>query len=257
MREGSAPMAKGFAAGHLLAGRAPRAREPRAIGVATIATRPAGRLSIDPMVSSCHIHPGAIHLPGYLSIDEQRALLALCREVAGGPAGPYTPTVRGGATMRIQMLCLGLHWNALTYRYEPSRSDFDGLPAPPLPPDLSALARRVAGDAGMQIDPDICILNFYPAGGRLGLHQDKDERPDTLAAGVPVVSLSLGDSAKFMLGGTRRKDRVATLILHSGDAFVLGGESRLRYHGVSAILPGTAPPGLGLEGRVNLTFRQY
>jgi DNA alkylation damage repair protein AlkB len=109
----------------------------------------------------------------------------------------------------------------------------------------------------MAIEPDICIMNRYTAEGRLGLHQDKDERPETLAAGVPVVSLSLGDTAKFMLGGTRRKAPIQTILLESGDAFVLGGSSRLRYHGVSRVLPGTAPAELGLEGRFNLTFRQY
>jgi DNA alkylation damage repair protein AlkB len=105
--------------------------------------------------------------------------------------------------------------------------------------------------------PDICILNFYGGDGRLGLHQDKDERPETLASGVPIVSVSLGDTARFLLGGTRRKDPVETILLRSGDALVLGGPSRLRYHGVARILTGTAPPELGLQGRFNLTFRQY
>jgi DNA alkylation damage repair protein AlkB len=169
----------------------------------------------------------------------------------------YVPTVRGGAKMRIQMLCLGRHWNALTYRYEDRRSDFDGLPVPPLPPDLATLAKGIAERAGFRAEPDICIMNLYTAEGRLGLHQDKDERPETIAAGIPIVSVSLGDTARFMLGGTRRKDPVQTLLLESGDAFVLGGPSRLRYHGVSRILPGTAPSELGFEGRFNLTFRQY
>jgi len=126
-----------------------------------------------------------------------------------------------------------------------------------LPDDLKDLARRAAGDAGMTIEPDICLINCYPEAGRLGLHQDKDERPETIEAGIPVVSFSLGDSAKFMIGGTRRKDPVKTIILESGDAFVMGSASRLRYHGVPGILEGTAPKELGIQGRFNLTFRQY
>jgi alkylated DNA repair dioxygenase AlkB len=89
------------------------------------------------------------------------------------------------------------------------------------------------------------------------VHQDKDESPETIAAGIPVVSVSLGDTAKFMIGGTKRKDPVRRILLESGDAIVMGGPSRLRFHGVSGIIAGTAPADLGIEGRYNLTFRQY
>ena len=91
---------------------------------------------------------------------------------------------------------------------------------------------------------------------RWGLHQDKDERPETLEAGVPIVSVSLGDTAKFILGGFTRKEPKTMVPLASGDGFVFGGRSRMRYHGVAALLPGTGPPELGLDGRFNLTFRQ-
>jgi DNA alkylation damage repair protein AlkB len=104
---------------------------------------------------------------------------------------------------------------------------------------------------------DLCILNYYDAEGRMGLHQDKDESARSLEAGLPVVSVSLCDTARFLFGGVRRKDPVEALPLESGDAFVFGGPSRLRYHGVSRIIPGTAPPELELTGRFNLTFRQY
>jgi len=77
------------------------------------------------------------------------------------------------------------------------------------------------------------------------------------AAGRPVVSVSIGDSARFLFGGLRRKQPVRAIALQSGDAFVFGGAARLRYHGVSRILPGTAPPHLNFAGRFNLTFRQY
>jgi DNA oxidative demethylase len=71
------------------------------------------------------------------------------------------------------------------------------------------------------------------------------------------VSFSIGDTARFLFGGLRRRDPVEKLRLESGDVFVFGGEARLRYHGVSRIEPGTAPPGLPFEGRLNLTFRQF
>jgi DNA alkylation damage repair protein AlkB len=155
------------------------------------------------------------------------------------------------------MLCLGRHWNGKTYQYEPTRSDFDGLPAPPLPETFRSLAHEIAVSAGMTLEADLCILNYYEADGRMGLHQDKDESEQSIAAGIPVVSVSLGDTARFLFGGLKRRDPVESRLLESGDAFVFGGPARLRYHGVSRIIPGTAPPDLDLTGRFNLTFRQY
>jgi DNA alkylation damage repair protein AlkB len=200
---------------------------------------------------------GAVLFRGYLPLDEQRVLSARCLAIGAGEAGFYTPIVRGGRPMSVRMLCLGRHWNAQAYRYEDVRSDTDGRPAPPLPHDLAALARRVAEEAGFRMAPDVCIVNWYAAGSRMGLHQDKDESEASLAQGAPVVSLSLGDTARFLFGGLRRRDPVQTLLLESGDAFVFGGPSRLRYHGVARILPGSSPGSLGLEGRLNLTFREF
>jgi alkylated DNA repair protein (DNA oxidative demethylase) len=201
--------------------------------------------------------PGACHLARYLSIERQRAIVERCRALIDGATPAYVPVVRGGGKMHVRMLCLGRHWNAVTYRYEPTRTDFDGLTVPPLPNEFSELAREIAASVGMALDADLCILNFYDADGRMGVHQDKDESAASLAAGVPVVSLSLCDTARFLFGGLRRRDPMQAVPLESGDAFVFGGPARLRYHGVSRILPHTAPPELGLSGRFNLTFRQY
>jgi alkylated DNA repair protein (DNA oxidative demethylase) len=208
-------------------------------------------------ISAVQIAQGAIHLPLFLSIDRQREMIAECRALVDGPVPAYVPTVRGGAKMHVRMLCLGKHWNGQQYRYEPTRADFDDQPAPPLPASFRALADEIARAAGTSLAPDICILNFYEADGRMGLHQDKDESQTSLDAGHPVVSVSLGDAARFLFGGLRRRDPVESIVLQSGDAFVFGGAARLRYHGVSKIVPGTAPPQLGISGRFNLTFRRY
>ena len=203
------------------------------------------------------IAPGAVHLNGYLPLADQRALVDECRALVDGAVPAYVPVVRGGGKMHVRMLCLGRHWNGKTYNYEAVRSDFDQLPVPPLPDTFKALARDIARSAGMTLDADLCILNYYDAEGRMGLHQDKDESERSIAAGLPVVSVSLGDTARFLFGGLRRKEPVEARLLESGDAFVFGGPARLRYHGVSRIVPGTAPPELELTGRFNLTFRQY
>ena len=201
------------------------------------------------------IAPGATWFRERLSLDEQQWLTERCRTIIDGPAGGYVPTVRGGGKMRVRMCCLGRHWNPLTYSYEAARSDYDNAPVPPVPDDLRELAVRIGGEAGYVFAPDICLISWYGPDGRMGLHQDKDESRSSLEAGLPVVSISLGDTARFLLGGHRRRDPVTDVLLESGDAFVFGDLARLRYHGVLRILTGTAPEALGLEGRFNLTFR--
>jgi DNA alkylation damage repair protein AlkB len=203
------------------------------------------------------VHQGAAWLKQYVALGEQQRLVARCRAIIDGPAGGYVPTVRGGGKMHVRMVCLGRHWNPLTYKYEQTRADYDGAPVPPLPEEFAALAIRAAQQAGFAFRPDICLINWYGPEGRMGLHQDKDESASSLGAGLPVVSISLGDTARFLFGGVRRREPVEPILLESGDAFVFGGPARLCYHGVSRIIPGTAPPALGVEGRFNMTFRQY
>jgi len=211
----------------------------------------------DERPSRREIAPGAVHLPGFLPLEQQQHLVDECRALLDGPVPAYVPVVRGEGRMHVRMLCLGRHWNAKTYSYEEIRSDFDHAPVPPLPPSFRDVAARCADAAGMRLEADLCILNYYDAGGRMGLHQDKDESAASLDAGFPVVSVSLGDTARFLFGGLRRRDPVETILLASGDVFVFGGPARLRYHGVTRTLSGTAPPALKLEGRFNLTFRKY
>src|SRR4051794_16985345 len=202
------------------------------------------------------LEPGLFLFQSRLNAVEQRDLWAECRALAEGPVPMYTPTVRGGRKMSVGMLCLGRHWNGLTYGYEASRSDFDNLPVPPLPSRFVDLARGAARDAGFDMQPDLCIMNYYTEAAKMGVHQDKDEGKASIAAGIPIVSVSLGDAARFVIGGLSRRDPTAPVVLRSGDVLVMGGPSRLRYHGVTRILPGTAPEGTG-PGRFNLTFRQW
>lgn len=201
--------------------------------------------------------PGAFHVRDALDGGAQRALSAQCLALIDGPVPAYVPRVRGGGRMHVRMLCLGRHWNGQHYRYEPTRSDHDQLAVPPIPEALGAAASAAAARVGMALAPDVCIVNLYDGTGRMGLHQDKDESPASLAAGHPIVSLSLGDTARFLFGGLSRRDPVVPIALRSGDAFVFGGPARLRYHGVSRIEAGTGPTALGFSGRLNLTFRRY
>src|SRR5262245_40785365 len=121
------------------------------------------------------VAPGAVWLQSWLSVDVQRTLADECRALMDGPAGGYVPTVRGGGRMHVRMRCLGRHWNANTYSYSTTRDDYDGAPVPSVPNEWIALAADAAKAAGFEFTPDLCLINYYGADGRMGLHQDKDE----------------------------------------------------------------------------------
>ncbi|KAG8380195.1 hypothetical protein BUALT_Bualt07G0168200 [Buddleja alternifolia] len=112
------------------------------------------------------------------------------------------------------------------------------------------------------MSPNICIINFYSKTGKFGLHQDKDESPESLRKGLPVVSFSIGDSAEFLYGDHRDIEKADKVVLESGDVLIFGGKARNIFHGVDSIVPDTAPKALLEEtyvkpGRLNLTFREY
>ncbi|SDM60776.1 alpha-ketoglutarate-dependent dioxygenase AlkB family protein [Allokutzneria albata] len=191
------------------------------------------------------IAPGAVHVPDWLGLDEQRRLVEACREWSRPPAGLRATRMPNGSVMSVRSVCLGWHWTP--YRY--SRSTEDGSPVKPFPDWLGELGRRAAG---ADYRPDIALVNYYDAGARMGMHRDADERSPE-----PVVSLSLGDACVFRFGNTDDRGRPWTDVeLRSGDLFVFGGPSRLAYHGVTRTFPGTGPEiGLRGGGRLNITLR--
>ncbi|MGW0421553.1 alpha-ketoglutarate-dependent dioxygenase AlkB family protein [Streptomyces sp. NPDC003015] len=197
------------------------------------------------------IAPGAVHLPDWLDPERQRELLAACREWARPPAGLRTVHTPGGGTMTARQVCLGRHW--YPYGYAPTVVDGDGAPVKPFPDWLGELGRDAVRDAlDTEVSGyDIALINFYDGDARMGMHRDSDEKAD-----APVVSLSLGDTCVFRFGNPETRTRPYTDVeLRSGDLFVFGGPSRLAYHGVPRVHPGTAPPELGLTGRLNITLR--
>ncbi|MGC0378892.1 alpha-ketoglutarate-dependent dioxygenase AlkB family protein [Streptomyces sp. SAI-229] len=198
------------------------------------------------------IAPGAVHVPDWLDAREQRELLEACRGWARPPAGLRTVRTPGGGTMTARQVCLGWHW----YPYGYARTVVDGSPVKPFPGRLGELGRRavadaLGADAARGAAYDIALVNFYDGDARMGMHRDSDEKAD-----APVVSLSLGDTCVFRFGNTATRNRPWTDVeLRSGDLFVFGGSSRLAYHGVPRVRAGTAPPELGLAGRLNITLR--
>ncbi|MFF9897028.1 alpha-ketoglutarate-dependent dioxygenase AlkB family protein [Streptomyces longispororuber] len=224
------------------------------------------------------VAPGAVHVPGWLGPDRQRELLDACRVWARPPAGLRTVRLPGGGTMTARQMCLGLHW--YPYGYARTAVDGDGAPVKPLPAWLARLARDAVRDAygpygtGADTDGtheggrasdrddgdhdvadngdyDIALINYYDSDARMGMHRDSDEKSP-----APVVSLSIGDTCVFRFGNTETRSRPYTDVeLRSGDLMVFGGPSRLAYHGVPRIHAGTAPPELGVTGRLNITLR--
>ncbi len=201
------------------------------------------------------IGPGAVHLPDWLPAAAQLRLVEACRRWAKPPAGLRLVSTPGGGTMTARQFGLGWHW--YPYGYARTAVDGDGAPVKPMPPWLAELGRAAAEAAGYGSEEqggeayDIALVNFYEADARMGMHRDSDEKSP-----APVVSLSLGDTCVFRFGNTRTRTKPYTDIeLRSGDLVVFGGPSRLAYHGVPRVLPGTAPPALGLTGRLNITLR--
>lgn len=195
--------------------------------------------------------PGFRHFPGLLGRPEQEELLALVRNVVAN-APLYTPTMPGsGKPMRVRMTnCGTLGWvtdQAQGYRYQPCHPVTEA-PWPPIPGMLLDLWTSIADWTD---PPEACLVNFYDADARMGLHQDRDEA-DLQA---PVVSVSLGDACRFRIGGTTRGGGTVSMKLASGDVVVLGGLSRLSFHGVDRIYPGTSTL-LKNGGRINLTLRR-
>lgn len=195
--------------------------------------------------------PGLILFRGYLDEAAQRALLSEIHE-AVREAPWFVPRMpRTGHAFSVRMTnCGPLGWVSDQeggYRYQETHPG-TGKPWPPLPASLLGIWRDVSD---YRHPPEACLVNLYGRGARMGLHQDRDEA----ALDAPVVSISLGDRCCFRYGGLRRSDASAKLSLCSGDVLVMGGPSRLVFHGVDRIYPGSSPllPG---GGRVNLTLRR-
>ncbi len=196
------------------------------------------------------IAPGVVHWPGYLSPDDQAALLAELQAVLR-MAPLFQPRMpKTGKPFSVRMSnCGSLGWvsDSQGYRYQPLHPD-TGEPWPLMPaPLLDAWAAL----SGYPHPPEACLINLYQAGAKMGLHQDRDEQE----LDAPVLSLSLGDAALFRIGGATRGGKTVSLKLASGDALLFGGEARLAYHGVDRILSGSSQL-LPQGGRINLTLRR-
>ncbi len=204
-----------------------------------------------PELPESSLPAGIRYLPDRFDRIAQAALVDDIRRVV--EAAPlYTPAMpKTGKEMSVRMTnCGELGWvtdKEHGYRYQATHP-VTGKPWPPIPATLLDLWRDVADHPQ---PPQACLVNFYSDKAKMGLHQDRDESDFS----APVVSVSLGDDCLFRVGGTKRTDPTQSIRLRSGDVVVLGGTSRLAFHGVDRIYPSTSTL-LKNGGRINLTLRR-
>lgn len=193
---------------------------------------------------------GLAYASEYFDRPDQESLLADIRKIVE-EAPLFQPVMpKTGKQFSVKMSnCGPLGWvsDINGYRYQPVHP-ISGKPWPEIPEKLLSLWNDVAPGAP---EPEACLINYYEPGARMGLHQDRDE--ETFDA--PVVSVSLGDTATFRVGGLNRKNPTKSFRLQSGDVVVLGGDARLAFHGIDRVLKGTSTL-LKNSGRINLTLRR-
>jgi DNA oxidative demethylase len=196
------------------------------------------------------IETGAVLLRGFAR-DKAPALVEAINRIAAAALFRQMVTP-GGFRMSVAMTNCG-EWGWITdrkgYRYAAEDPE-SGLPWPAMPDVFRGLAACAADAAGFpRFAPDSCLVNRYVPGARMSLHQDRDEADFA----EPIVSVSLGLSARFLWGGAQRRDRPRRFLLESGDVVVWGGPARLFFHGIDTVDDG-ADPLIG-PCRYNLTFR--
>lgn len=193
------------------------------------------------------------YFPEALDDNKQQELISLYLE---NKDKYYSPKVKGKYGMSLSMNCFGKHWSAEDYKYYDKRVDHDNLDLKAVPKTLLTIASEFTKLCFPlhTNDWDICLSNFYTNEAALGMHIDNSESKTTLKSGHPVVSISVGSSCIFQIGGNKRQDVYTDVQLNSGDVFIFGNESRLRYHGVSKILD---RDDVKLGGRLNFTLRKY
>lgn len=191
---------------------------------------------------------GFVVWPAMLNEDQQSGLVDAIRDIVRH-APLYRPVTPGGRAFSVRMSnCGPMGWvsDRNGYRYQP-RHPLTDEPWPAIPALLLDLWQKLNPS---QPAPDACLINFYDHDARMGLHQDKDEADFT----VPVLSVSLGDTAVFRYGdvegGPTRSVKLA-----SGDVCILSGPARLARHGIDRIIPGSSRL-LASGGRINLTLRR-
>lgn len=206
-----------------------------------------------PKIPATALPDGFLVKPGFLPPNRQITLLAEVRRVIAEAPLAQARTPMGGLTAAAMSNCGTVGWwsDRKGYRYQ-AQCPGTGRPWPKMPEAFLAVVRDAVADTPWPaFVPDACLINYYAPGAKMGLHQDKDERDFS----QPIVTVCLGDDADFLIGGAARRDPTRAIVVRSGDVLIMGGDSRMRFHGIRKIYPGTSALA-GVDGRFSLTFRK-
>ena len=193
-----------------------------------------------------------VYLLKAYALTSEKALLADLESVINQAPLRHMMTKMGFVMSAAMTNGGGVGWVSeyTGYRYD-AKDPLTNKPWPLMPISFQQLAAVAAAEAGFNdFAPDVCLINQYQVGARMGLHQDKNE----LDFSQPIVSVSLGIPAIFQFGGLVRTDKTIKIPLAHGDVLVWGGDARLRFHGIAELKTNTHPI-LG-ACRYNLTFRK-
>ncbi|RKP39946.1 hypothetical protein BJ085DRAFT_14681 [Dimargaris cristalligena] len=181
-----------------------------------------------------------------------------------GPPPPASQLAANGGAP-VGQLVPKLRWVTLGYQYNWSNKEYF-LDAPqPFPDDIARLAQTVvaaihnivngnsqytqyhttdSADKGYihQYSPELFkpeagVINYYQARDSLMAHVDRSEINMT----APLVSLSLGNTAIFVIGDESRDTEPIALYLRSGDIVCMCGPRRKAFHGIPRIIENTLP----------------
>ena len=181
-------------------------------------------------------------------------------DAMGPDTETYRPLPKANVLGRLRWASLGFQYDWTNRRYPQAKaveddrkindcvdkgSNIDETKAPPqFPPRLATIIRdivelipveaNIPSCTPITMEPEASIVNFFPAGTTMGGHVDDAE----LTYDHPVVSLSLGKTCVFLIGGLSKDATVPlAMILRSGYVLVMHGKSRLRMHGVAKVFP--------------------
>jgi len=182
-----------------------------------------------------------------MNIATQRAVLAAVRGVIA-QAPFFRPVMPSGKPMSVRMSAAGqFGWMSDKDGYRYAQAHPNGAAWPAIPQEILDIWSQVTG---LERQPECCLINYYGAEAKMGLHQDRDEADMQW----PVVSVSLGDDGLFRMGNVTRGGKTDSIWLRSGDVVMMGGDARLAHHGVDRIRAGSSKL-LPKGGRLNLTLR--